>query len=285
MAKKTEDGIKHPEEELPLISHSDGEGLSRVRAVARAISIIRAFTPEQSHLRLTEVARKARLDAGTARRLLVTLRDEGVIGQERRSGRYFLTIQILRWAAAVPDSKSLLDIAAPHLSVLANRIATTVFLSVMSENKAVCLACYQGSTAVQVRWWSVGGTLPLNCGAAPRLLWAFQREDLRERTLNEPFIALTPSSLIDRDEMRLQLARIRRNGWCYTEDDVVEGLSALAAPLRDAQGSVVAAVSLGGLRPLIANPEGKRPPPRVYSELLACCRDISQELVRENHIS
>lgn len=266
------------------ISYDDGSGLARVRSVSRAVAIIRAFTPEQSHLKLTEIAHKAQLDAGTARRLLVTLRDDGVIGQEKRSGRYFLTMQILRWAAAVPDSKSLLDIAEPHLSVLAKRIGTTVFLSVMSDNKAVCLARYQGSSAVQVRWWSVGGTLPLNCGAAPRLLWAFQREDMRERTLGEPFIALTPSSLIDPGEMRVLLSRIRKNGWCYTEDDVVEGLSALAAPLRDAQGRVVAAVSLGGLRPTIENPEGKTPPPRVFSELLSCCRDVSQELERESYV-
>ncbi len=256
-----------------------------MRAVQRAIAIIGAFTPEQTHLRLTEIAYKAKLDAGTARRLLVTLRDEGVIAQEKRSGRYFLTLQILRWAAAVPNSKSLLDIAEPHLNALSRRIGVTVFLSVLSDNKAVCLARYQGSSAVQVRWWSVGGTLPLNCGAAPRLLWAFQHEDVRERILGEPFVALTPSSLIDPTEMRALLTRIRRNGWCYTEDDVVEGLSALAGPLRDAQGNVVAAVSLGGLRPTLENPEGKTPPPRVFIELMNGCGDISQDLARENYIN
>ena len=272
------------EDILEIISPSDGSGLSRVRAVSRAIAIIRAFTSEQPHLKLTEIADKAQLDAGTARRLLVTLRDEGVIGQEKRSGRYFLTMQILSWAAAVPESKSLVDIAKPHLSALANRISTTVFLSVLSEDKAICLARYQGSSAVQVRWWAVGGTLPLNCGAAPRLLWAYQREDIRERALSEPLVALTPSSLTDRDEIRALLTRIRKVGWCYTENDVVEGLSALAAPLRDAQGNVAAAVSLGGLRPTITNPERVKTTPRVLSELLSCCRDISNELAGENII-
>ncbi|WP_281968279.1 IclR family transcriptional regulator [Roseovarius nanhaiticus] len=267
------------------ISSNENSGTARVRAVHRAMAIIGAFTPERTHLKLTEIAHKAQLDAGTARRLLVTLRDEGVIGQEKRSGRYFLTMQILRWAAAVPASRSLLDIADPHLNALSRRIGVTVFLSVLSDTKAVCLARYQGSSAVQVRWWSVGGTLPLNCGAAPRLLWAFQREDLRERILGEPFIALTPSSLIDPDRMRVLLARIRRNGWCYTEDDVVEGLSALAGPLRDTRGNVVAAVSLGGLRPTLENPEGKSPPPLAFTELMECCNDISHELARENYIS
>lgn len=277
--------IEPPAGHANEISLNEIVGTARVRAVHRAVAIIGAFTPEQTHLKLTEIAHKARLDASTARRLLVTLRDDGVIGQEKRSGRYFLTMQILRWAAAVPDSKSLLDIANPHLNALSRRIGVTVFLSVMSDTKAVCLARHQGSSAVQVRWWTVGGTLPLNCGAAPRLLWAFQREDLRERILSEPFIALTPSSLIDPEKMRALLARIRRSGWCYTEDDVVEGLSALAGPLRDARGRVVAAVSLGGLRPTLECPEGKTPPPRVFTELMDCCSDISQDLARENYIS
>ncbi|SFE60193.1 transcriptional regulator, IclR family [Sulfitobacter brevis] len=225
------------------------------------------------------------MDAGTTRRLLVTLRDEGVVGQSQKTGNYFLAMQVMRWAAAVPDGKSLRDIAETSLNELSNHIRTTVFLSVLHEDSAVCLSRFHGDAPVQVRWWSVGGTLPLNCGAAPRLLLAYLPEDERERIINAPLIALTSQSMTNRDELRAELERIRATGWSHARDDVAEGLSALAAPIRDETGAVVAAVSLGGLSPTVASPEGIDPPPRAYTELLRCCKKITQELALDDFTS
>jgi DNA-binding IclR family transcriptional regulator len=52
----------------------------------------------------------------------------------------------------------------------------------------------------------------------------------------------------------------------------------LAAPVRDASGEVAGAVSIGGLSPLILDPEGIDPPPPLLTDLLACCAEISERL-------
>ena len=59
----------------------DGSSLPRVRAVSRAAAILRSFTPVRPHLALGEVVKITGLDAGTTRRLLVTLKDERLVRQ------------------------------------------------------------------------------------------------------------------------------------------------------------------------------------------------------------
>lgn len=251
----------------------NGDTLPRVRAVSRAIAILRCFSPDQMHLSLGEISEAARLDAGTTRRLLVTLRDEDLVAQGA-DGKYSLTMQLWRLAAAVPEGRSLRDRAVDLLQELASSTGHTVLLSVLRQGQAVCIAREHGNAPVQVRWWPVGESLPLNCGAAPTLLLAFMPEPEREAVLAGHLTALTRKSITNPLLLRDRLAEIRRDGWSLSTDDVVEGLSALAAPVRDFSGAVVGAVSLGGLTSTIIEDDG-RVRSDVLATLLANCREIS----------
>lgn len=263
---------------------ASGESLVRVRAVSRAIAILRVFTPEQPFLPLGEIAGRAGLDAGTARRLLVTLRDEGLITQDAHTGRYALTMEMLRLARAVPEGRSLRDLAADLLHGLADGLGLTVFLSVVRGNEALCLARHHGAAPVQVRWWAEGGTLPLNCGAAPRLLLAFLEPDRQAGFLAAPLPALTGQSLTAPEALRADMAAIAARGWSLARDDVAEGLSALAAPVRNAEGRVVAAISIAGLSPMIGQSGSHAPRAEALATLLACCDELGSRLAAHDFI-
>ena len=133
----------------------DGSTLPRVRSVSRAISILRAFSSDRRHLPLADIARAAHLDSGTARRILVTLKDEGLVRQDEGAGTYCLSLEMLQFAGAVPEGNSLRELTASRLIRLARDVQATVFLSIRQGDAAVCLARYHSESAVQVRWWSV----------------------------------------------------------------------------------------------------------------------------------
>lgn len=126
----------------------------------------------------------------------------------------------------------------------------------------------------QVRWWAVGGALPANVGGAPKLLLAFQSSAEIERAIGQGLSRLTPHSITDADAFREELGRIRTQGHVIAVDDVVEGLAAMAAPVRDRDGRVIAAVSLAGLTPHIA---GSRAAANLAA-LLDAARRISQSV-------
>lgn len=249
----------------------DGSTLPRVRSVSRAINILRTFTPERRHLPLAAIAKATELDAGTTRRILVTLRDEGLVRQDQTDGTYCLSLDLLQLASAVPEGNSLRELTESRLVRLARDTGATVFLSILRKGEAVCLARYHGESAVQVRWWSVGGKLPLNCGAAPKILLAFMPQEDRERFLTGTMTQLTASSTTDSETLRSEIAQIQQTTWALTQDDVAVGLSALAVPLRNGDGEVLAAISVGGLTAQIVG-DGS---PRCLADLQQCGQDLT----------
>ncbi len=228
---------------------AETEGTSQnVRAVARALAVLNSFAGKSTQS-LAEVTNATGLDKGTTRRLLLTLMKGGVVAHDPVSQHYRLGRAVRDLAANVADELDLRSIAQPVLTELAGELHVTAFLSVYDDGAMVCLDRIHGIKAIEVNWVAVGGTLPCNCGAAPKLLLAYQPPDEIDRVLQRPFSSLTPKSITDPGELRAELARIRKRDWELAVDDVALGLSALALPVRDADGAVVCAISIAGLTP------------------------------------
>lgn len=232
----------------------DGRSLPRVRAVSRAISILRAFGAGPPRLTLGEVVRATGLDAGTTRRLLVTLRDEGLVWQDPLSGRYCASVGLHHLARAVPADMSLASLVQEDLQRLADETQTTVFLSSVVGGKARCDAICNGGRAIEVRWWALGEQRPFDMGTGPRVLLAHLSDERRDRFLSEVQARDSARAAALREEV----ASIRAGDAIVTHDEIAPGLSAAAVPLRDAAGEVVAAISTGGLGPRYRGDSGEQ---------------------------
>lgn len=223
-------------------------GVASVRAVQRAATILKCFEG-RGLLGLADVARAAALDKGTTRRLLLTMMKDGLVARDPASERYGLGPLIRRLAADVHLELDLRALAAPALAELAAELQITAFLSVYRDGEAICLDRLHDMKGMEVRWWAIGGALPLNCGGAPKLLLAFQDEEEIVRALRRPLPAMTPRSVVDPQKLKAHLRLVRRRGWDMAVDDVAVGLTALAAPVLDRSGALVCAVSMAGLTP------------------------------------
>jgi DNA-binding IclR family transcriptional regulator len=225
-----------------------GGSVPLVRAVQRAMAILRAFEGKGLQT-LAEVTAATGLDKGTTRRLLLTLATDGFVMQDPRSQRWGLGPSLRTLAASVVAGADLREAAVPLLAELAAELHITAFLSVFRDGQAVCLERVHDMKGMEVRWWAVGGTLPLNVGGAPKVMLAYQDDAEIDRCLARSLTALTPRSVTDPLVIRRYLAEVRRRGWDLAVDDVVVGLSALAVPVLDGQARLVCCVSIAGLTP------------------------------------
>jgi IclR family transcriptional regulator, KDG regulon repressor len=219
-----------------------------VRAVTRALTILKSFSGRHVQS-LAEVTLATGLDKGTTRRLLLTLMHSGFVTQDAGTLQYRLGRAVRELASDVGRDIDLKGLAQPILVDLAADLHMTVFLSVYHDGEALCLDRLHDMKGIEVHWWAVGGTLPHNCGGAPKLLLAFQPPDEIESALAKEKVALTPKSILAQDELRKRLQLIRRRGWEMAVDDVTLGLTALAIPVRDEAGDIVCSISLAGLTP------------------------------------
>jgi DNA-binding IclR family transcriptional regulator len=253
----------------------DQPSSSNVRAVVRAVVVLRAFSASSPHLSLTEIVRITGLDKATTRRILLTLMKLDLVVQNPRSHEYSLGNRMLDFVEAVPIYSSLAGEATPFMTELAQRTQTTVFLSIYERGEAICVARVDGDRAIMVRWWNVGGRQAVNTGAAPRVLLAFQSpEEIERRLGQDDFRKLTPVTETTIEKLRDRLSLVRERGWDVAADDVAIGLAATGVPIFSRDGRIVAALSIGSLKERIV--DGTKP--RHLQELLACAGKISESL-------
>jgi DNA-binding IclR family transcriptional regulator len=253
---------------------SDGEAkVVNVRAVQRAMAILKSFSgrPSQS---LAEVTQATGLDKGTARRLLITLMGDGFIALDPATQRYALGRIVRTLAADVGHEVDLRSVAVPVLSAIAAELHFTAFLSVYRDRAAICLERVHDMKGMEVRWWALGGTLPLNCGGAPKVLLAYQSDEEIDRALAQPLEPLTPRSIMDPETLKTHLRVVRERGWEFAIDDVAVGLSALAVPIFDEAGGLICAISVSGLTPQMSN----RGRPRHLGLLKSAAEQIQAKL-------
>lgn len=244
-----------------------------VRAVTRALAVLNSFAGKGLQS-LAEVTQVTGLDKGTTRRLLLTLMDSGFIAQDPTSQHYRLGRAIRDLASNVADDLDLRAIAIPVMAELASDLHITAFISIYDEGDVVCLERIHDMKGIEVHWWAVGGTLPYNCGGAPKLLLAYQPQQEINRVLKRPMAALTPKSVTDANELRAQLAKIRKRGWECAIDDVAVGLTALAAPVHGKDGEIVGCISIAGLTPQMVS----RGRPIHLDRILAAADQIERRL-------
>ena len=154
-----------------------------VRAVTRGLAVLTSFAGK-SLQSLAEVTAATGLDKGTTRRLLLTLMDSGFIAQDPATQRYRLGRAVRDLAANVADDYDLRAVAQPVLTELASALHVTAFLSIYDEGDVICLDRIHDMKGIEVHWWAIGGTLPYNCGGAPKLLLSYQPKEEIERVLD-----------------------------------------------------------------------------------------------------
>lgn len=244
-----------------------------VRAVIRALDVLESFSGKGLQS-LAEVSTATGLDKGTTRRLLITLMQRDFIAQDSVTNHYRLGGAIRELASNVANAQDLRITARPALLDLASSLGVTAFLSVFKDDSAVCLDRVHDMRGIEVHWWAVGGTLPLNCGGAPKLLLAYQPEDQIDRLLDQSMAQMSPHSVTDRAALRKTLALIRQRGWECAVDDVTLGMTALAVPVLDRDGVPVCVVSMAGLTPQMMQ-DGK---PVFLEKLQATAARVRRDL-------
>jgi IclR family acetate operon transcriptional repressor len=149
------------------------------------VAILRAFSQERSKLALKDIVKATALDPGTSRRILVTLKEEGIVFQDPSNGLYSLSTGLRELGQAVVIELPLAQVLQEKLQSLAELTQTTVYLSAIRNGQVICLSRHNGGQPIEVRWWNVGEARPYNRGAGPRILFAHLPGSIQNTVLAE----------------------------------------------------------------------------------------------------
>jgi len=197
-------------------------------------------------MKATDIAAALEEPRSSVYRLLRAMSQLNYVESGARRGEYRLGPKLLRLGGAVGSRFSVRHASLRPMQELHAATGHTIFLFVRRGDDGLCLERIDGAM-VKFVIVDVGETLPLHVGAGPRTLLAFSSEEEVDNYFETtPLTPLTSRSPVTPGEVREHLARIRQNEVSISDQDVVDGIVTMAAPIRDHRGDVVAAVSMSG---------------------------------------
>jgi IclR family pca regulon transcriptional regulator len=220
----------------------EGRAAHHVQSLERGLAVIRAFNAGAPELTLSDVARATGLTRAAARRFLLTLTDLGYV---RTDGKYFsLTARVLELGYAFLSSMTLPEVAQPHLERLSAEVHESSSVSVLEGTDIVYVARVAVSRIMTVSI-NVGTRFPAYATSMGHVLLAGVDKPALEKYLSLTVLdRLTAHTLTDPDALCAELDVVREQGWALVDQELEEGLRSVAAPIRDRQGKVVAAVNV-----------------------------------------
>ncbi len=216
-----------------------------VQSVDRAISVLEILA-RRGEAGVSEVASEIDVHKSTAFRLLGALEGRGLVEQSADRGKYRLGFGLIPLAGAVSDRLDVTQQGRVVLHRLAAEMGETINLAVLQEHWAVNVDQARGPSTVATHNW-IGRLTPLHCTSSGKVLLAHVPEDRRAALLAasgmERFTANTVTVAGDLDA---ELARVREDGYAVAAEEYETGLNALATPVVDRAGAVIAALSVSG---------------------------------------
>lgn len=240
--------------------------------LAKGLAVIRAFTREQADLTLAEVAAAAGLPAATARRCLHTLEELGYL---TRNGRAFLLRpKVLELGAAYLESMNIEALTSTYLEDLARQTGDSAALTVLDGTEIVYVARTSVRTLMRLEA-HVGSRLPAYPTSMGRVLLAgLSPERLEWYFAHARIVALTDRTVTDRDRLERLIADCRRAGYSAVEDELAYGVVAVAVPVFDPKGRVVAALNS-------SSHSKKTNKTKLVRERLAMLNEVARQISHE----
>jgi DNA-binding IclR family transcriptional regulator len=235
---------------------------------SRALALLGAFDEKHRRLSLTELAERAGLPLPTAHRLVAELVDWGALARSA-DGRYVVGRRLWDLGLLAPVQTGLRQLASPYLHDLYGATLATVHLAVRDDLEVLYVDRLSGHASVPVVS-RIGSRLPIHATGVGKVLLAYAPADVQARVLGARLARLTPYTVTQPGSLRRQLARVLREDYATTVEEMSLGACSVAVPIRRDE-SVVAALG-------IVLPRLGKDRPRLVAALQVAARGIGRSL-------
>ncbi len=224
----------------------DDDEVVPVQAILNASDALAFIARSNQGVGVRELSRSLRLARGTAARVLHSLLLCEFLRRDEATGRYHLGSKFLELASEHRRTLSLNEVARRHMTSLVEQLRETVMLGVLDKNNAVIVDRVDGPQALRMTA-DLGVIQPAYSCALGKMLLATLSQPAIETLLREHPIRREDGDAVKSDQALLaDLDRVRARGWALDDNEQIEGVRCIAAPIRDHDRKVVAAISMSG---------------------------------------
>ncbi|MBE3577921.1 MAG: IclR family transcriptional regulator [Limnochordales bacterium] len=224
----------------------DSVETTKVKSLQKAIQVLKCFTSSHPELRVTEISRMLALNKSTVYNILATLEAEGLVEQDRESGKYRLGLELLRLANIVREGLGLRKVALPAMEKAKELFQETVHLAIEQDGYVVYLESVQPLDRSVARL-ATGKRAYMHCTGVGKAILAYLPDERVDEILARHGMArYTPNTITSPEALKAELAATRRRGYAIDNMEHEWGIRCIAVPIRDETGRVVASISVSG---------------------------------------
>lgn len=239
-------------------------------ALGKAVSVLRAFTIEDSTVSLAELVARTGLHKATVHRIAGELVDLRLL--DRREGGYCLSGGLFELGMRAAVERTVLEIAMPFLQDLYERTHETVHLGTAEGHEVVYIAKIGGRQQASSPS-RTGGRMPMHCTAIGKVLLAHSPPEIVREVLSGDLERRTPRTITAPGLLRRQLEAVHEQGVAFEREESTTGLLCVAAPVLTSGRPVTLAISVTG-------PVGRLRPEAHVSAVRAAGAGIGSVLSR-----
>jgi DNA-binding IclR family transcriptional regulator len=235
----------------PQATGEDTRNAATLASVTTVLQMIELLAAAPRPLALSAIARDLGLSKARAWRNLHSLVAHGYARQDAETERYEIGSKLMVLGESVRERFGIVGAARAEMAVVRDQTGHAVTLTALVDGALTVLEMLQGRTIVEfgIR---PGSQLPLHGSAHGHVALAYGPAALLPGLLQTSLHAWTPETIIEPDGLSRQIAAVRAQGWATAVDQVLVGVNALAAPVRDHRGAFAGALAIVGASQFIA---------------------------------
>lgn len=249
------------------------EPIAGTQSVQRAVAMLEAFTDERPAWSVSDLAETIGLNRTTAYRLLTALERIEYVARDPATDDYRLGSGLIALGARAQRANSVRSVALSEIEALAEGTGETATLEVLSGHEMVIIEEIPGEYVTSGSQ-HIGSRWPVYATSTGKAILAYLPTDELAPFLAQPITPLTEKTVTSARRLLDYLAEVRRLGYAVAAEELELGFIAVGAPLLDASGRAVAAISLGGTQTRLTDERI----PEIGATVRAAARRISRKL-------
>lgn len=223
-----------------------GREESGAQTVQRAIGLLQHFTDARPQLRASELARLSGLGQSTTSRLIGTLEGLGFLERDPQTGLCRLGRQLITLGGVALNQEPVFREARMVAQGIAYKLGLGANVAVRDGTAAIYVAHFEGALVSRSQSM-VGRRISLHAtGLGKAMLSELPEEEVTRLVPAASMLRLTPNTVVTHEALHGELALVRERGYARELEELAFGRACLAAPIRDQNGEIVAAMSISG---------------------------------------
>ena len=226
------------------MNKKNNKSIQIVQSIQRAVMLLEVLADKEAELGIVELSRKTGLNQSTVHRLLRTLFNLNFIDQNPNTHKYRLGLKLFELGSSIINNIDIVKNAIPYMKTLSKKYNEAVNLAKLDKDKIVYIHKIESSTTLKLDL-KLGSRHPTYCTGLGKVLLAYLEEDelnfYLERVKLKKF---TSNTITHQEKLKEELILIRQQGYAFDNEEYIQGVCCLAAPVRDYANKVCAALSI-----------------------------------------